>query len=73
MVVKDDYHFYKILEESTNLKVIDNPEGDYLSFLRKPETPPKNYTLERIITSPMRENSDIIYVYKYSEVEKKGE
>ena len=64
LVQPDDYEFYRILEDSTSIDVAT----DYDSM------PPKiavlndtmsdeNYTLERIITSPMRENSDIIYLY----------
>ena len=63
LIVKENYDFYKILENSTDIKVVDTEGGEKLAYLGKPETAPQNYTLERIITSPMRENSDIIYVY----------
>lgn len=66
LVVRDNYDFYKILEESTALRImpeIENTEEN-VAFLGRPEKAPENYELERIITSPMRENSDIIYTYK---------
>ena len=66
LVVHENYDFYKILEESTDLKVTNQLEGEKMAHLGKPEAAPKNYTLSRIVTSPMRENSDIIYVYTYS-------
>ena len=36
---------------------------EVLAFLGEPEKAPENYRLMRIVTSPMRENSDIIYIY----------
>ena len=66
---ENHYDFYKILEESTSIKVVDNIQGEKLAYLGHPEKTPNNYTLSQIITSPMRENSDIIYVY----TEKQGE
>lgn len=72
LVAPDNYNFYKILEESTDLTVTNEMTGDRVAVLGKPEKIPENYTLNRIITSPMRENSDIIYVYNYT-VEKEGE
>lgn len=72
VVVRDHLDFYKILEESTSLQIMDSYEsGENVAFLGKPESTPANYALSRIITSPMRDNSDIIYVYTYSE--EKGE
>ena len=73
LVVKDHYDFYKILENKTELKIVDsaeNIEGNIAS-LGQLEKTPENYTLERIITSPLRENSDIIYLYtpKIEEIE----
>lgn len=61
--VDENSNFYKILEDSSDLTVTDTIEGARVAFLGKPEKPPKNYVLDRIITSQMRENSDIIYVY----------
>ncbi len=65
LVVKDHYDFYKILERSTDIKIV-NELGDekYHSFaaMGKIEVP-NTYEVSRIITSPMRENSDIIYLY----------
>ncbi|MDO5451841.1 MAG: glycosyltransferase family 39 protein [Candidatus Saccharibacteria bacterium] len=73
LYVPDNYDFYKILEASTDIKVVDQVGKERLVFLGRPEKLSQNYTLERIITSPMRENSDIIYVYNYSVEEEKGE
>ena len=65
LIATDHYDFYKILEDSTDLKVV----GDLPLYL------PNRFAvlggtfdgdgakLERIITSPMKENSDIIYLY----------
>ena len=73
LLVKKDYDFYKILEKSTNIKVIDSVESvEKLAILEKPETVPEGYRLDRIITSPMRDNSDIIYLYTVEEI-KEGE
>lgn len=67
LVVKENYDFYKILEDSTSIKVVDgNSES-----LKLPNRfavlygtiEEDNYRMERIITSPMKENSDIIYLY----------
>ena len=73
LVVKDHYDFYKILENKTELKIVDSVEGveGNIATLGQPEKAPENYTLERIITSPLRENSDIIYLYtpKIEEIE----
>ena len=69
LYAENHYDFYKILEESTSIRVVDNIQGEKLAYLGHPEKTPNNYTLSQIITSPMRENSDIIYVY----TEKQGE
>ena len=72
LIVNEHQDFYRILEESTNLTVGETYEtGENVAYLGKPEKTPKDYKLSRIITSPMRENSDIIYLYTYSE--EKGE
>ncbi len=68
LLVTEHHDFYKILEESTDITVIDTIQKDEkLAILGLPEKTPKNYQLSRIITSPMRDNSDIIYLYTYSE------
>ena len=73
LVVKEHRNFYQILEASSGIKIVDNVEpGEKLAVLGAPEQIPENYHLSRIITSPMRDNSDIIYLYTYSE-EMKGE
>ena len=72
LVVNEHYDFYKILEDSTELSVTDKIEGSKVAFLGKPEEVSKKYQLSRIITSPMRENSDIIYVYTVTEGDQNG-
>ncbi len=68
LLVSENYDFYKILENSTNIKVIDTiDDGPKIAVLGKLDEIPVNYQLERIITSPMRDNSDIIYLYTYTE------
>lgn len=68
LLATKDYDFYKILEASTDIKVIDKIEdAEKLAVLGKLENKPEQYTLSRIITSPMRDNSDIIYLYTYTE------
>ncbi len=65
-----EYHFYHILEYSSNIKVIndvpDEISGNIASF-NKLEKISKNHHLERIITSEKSNNSDIIYLYKEGE------
>ena len=69
LLVSDHYDFYKILEDSTEIKVIDNmQDADTIAILGEPESTPENYKLTRIITSPMRDNSDIIYLYTHTEI-----
>ena len=73
LVVSEHYEFYKILEDSTDLTVTNQVEKDVkLAVLGAPSDTPKKYKLSQIITSPMRDNSDIIYLYTYS-VETEGE
>ncbi len=68
LLVFENYDFYKILESKTNLKIIDTIEDvDRLAVLGKLEEIPAGYKLDQIITSPMRDNSDIIYLYTYTE------
>ena len=70
LLVKEHYAFYKILEESTDLTVVEKMEapGDVAVLGRLDD--PHGYEISRIITSPMSDNSDIIYLYTYIE---KGE
>ena len=65
LLVSENYDFYKILEDSTELKVvseISETAPDKLAVLYGLNTSDK-YQLSRIITSPMRENSAIIHLY----------
>ena len=66
LVVGDKhYRFYRILEDSTELKVSesipDNNTNSIAIMTRQPAG--EKYQLSRIITSPRKENSDIIYLY----------
>ncbi|MCQ2049424.1 MAG: glycosyltransferase family 39 protein [Candidatus Saccharibacteria bacterium] len=67
-----EYNFYRILEESTNLKIsseiTEDISGD-IAILGKPENAPEKYQLSRIITSEKSDNSDIIYLYTAKEGE----
>ena len=72
LVTQENTEFYRILEESTNLKITNEvTDAETIAFLGAPDKVPKNYQLSRIITSPMRDNSDIIYLYTHTD--KKGE
>ena len=66
LIVNKNYDFYKILEDSTDIEVIDGSNllslPDHFAVLYGAVESEK-YQLERIITSPMKENSDIIYLY----------
>jgi hypothetical protein len=71
LLVRKNYEFYRILEASTDLKVIDHVEENQdIAVLGKFIDSQPNYTLSKIITSPRRDDSDIIYLYTYTE---KGE
>lgn len=66
LVVGEYYGFYKILEDSTNIKVLSSTDSPSLPdrfAVLYDIVENENYQLERIITSPMKENSDIIYLY----------
>lgn len=69
LLVYDDYDFYKILEASTDLKIIDNLDSntENIAVLGQLDNGGGKYTLSRIITSPKRDNSDIIYLYTFTE------
>ena len=66
LLVYKHYDFYKILESKSDLKIIDKtvPAQDVAVLGRMNESE-GNYVISRIITSPMRDNSDIIYLYSY--------
>lgn len=69
LVVSENYDFYKILEDFTELKIANtvDDKAEKLAFLGKPAEVPAGYQLSRIITSPMSDNSDIIYSYIYTD------
>ncbi|MBQ3413694.1 glycosyltransferase family 39 protein [Candidatus Saccharibacteria bacterium] len=63
VVGAEAYDFYHILEHSTNIKVVmEAPSTEKIAFLHARSTDSK-YQLSRIITSPRKENSDIMYLY----------
>lgn len=71
LLVREHYDFYKILEASTNLQIVDRIEDQKdIAVLGALDDSSDNYMLSRIITSPRRNDSDIIYLYTYTE---KGE
>ena len=74
LVVSDNVEFYRILEDRTDLKIVEAPQSSTgkIAFLGPQEKVPQNFRLKRIVTSSMRENSDIIYVYNI-EQPKEGE
>lgn len=66
LVVRENYDFYKILEDKTKLTVIHDDEElptKNVAFLHTQARNNTTHLLSRIITSPMKENSDIIYLY----------
>ena len=66
LLVEDNYDFYKILEDKTDINVINelgSERASKLAILRNEQNKPGGYTLERIIVSPKRDNSAIIYLY----------
>ena len=69
LVANQHYEFYKILEASTELKVVPEIDDKIKDFatLGKIEQIDSNYAIKRIITSSMRDNSDIIYLYTFTE------
>ena len=71
LFVFDNYDFYKILERHSEVKVVNSLEGTSgtVAFLGKPKDLSEKYTLAQIFTSPMREDSDIIYLYTVKEGE----
>lgn len=68
LVVNENYDFYKILEDKSDIKVVDKIDGlQAFAKIGKLEETIPSYSINRIITSPMRDNSDIIYLYTFTE------
>lgn len=65
LLVQENYDFYKILERFTNITIISEKGDETIENLAVlgQNLEDEHYALSRIITSPMRENSDIIYLY----------
>lgn len=72
LVVEEHYSYYKILENRSNIKVINGlselQDIKHFAILGNGQ-PPDNFSLSRIITSPKKDNSDIIYLYTVKEGE----
>ena len=64
VVPTDKLKFYQILGKSTEIKVVSEATGteETLAYYRAKVTD-SHYNLSRIITSPRKENSGIIYLY----------
>ena len=63
---ESDYNFYKILGDSTGIKIVrtaPDVRPEKIAFYRQ-KTVDKKYQLSQIITSSRAENSDIIYLYE---------
>ncbi len=71
LLVKENYDFYKILERSSDIKIINELDKNLneVAVLGKLENAGEKYSLKQIITSPRRDNSDIIYIYTEEEGE----
>ena len=68
LLVYEHFDFYKILEKTSDIKVVDKAEKEEkLAVMGKLNDEDETYQLTRIITSPKRDNSDIIYLYTYTE------
>lgn len=65
LLVSENIDFYRILEAKTKIKVIDSMDDSLsrIAILNNSEIRPEKFSLERIITSPRKDNSDIIYLY----------
>ena len=65
LLVNKDYDFYKILENKSSIRVVDkfDEKKDEKVAVLGGKLDGDGYVLNRIITSSMRENSDIIYLY----------
>lgn len=69
LVAGENYDFYKIIEDTGGIKVVGDikeADTDKVAVL-KAQTVSGGYSLTRIITSPMKDNSDIIYLYTVKE------
>ena len=77
VVAEEDYSFYRLLENSSEVKVVTEVSNDssgseavavlYNAGFSDNADFSKKYQLSQIITSPMKEKSDIIYLYTEKE------
>lgn len=68
LVVGEEYDFYKIMNGRNGLQVVReigdiSGEPAMVSILHEKASPGAKYQLSRIITSHLKEKSDIIYIY----------
>ncbi len=66
LIVNKNYDFYKILEDSSEIEVVNGEESPFMPnrfAVLYGTMDAEEYQIERIITSPLKENSDIIYLY----------
>lgn len=71
LVAPENTLFYQILDQSMDVRVVDSVEGVRapMAILGTPREGLWDFRLERIITSPKRDNSDILYLYTLEEGE----
>ena len=66
LVAPENFQFYQILEESSDLEVVEQADGTATEIaVMGPLVGDfaENYALKQIITSPKSDNSDILYLY----------
>lgn len=75
LLVNENVEFYRILEHKTNIRIIDSMDKslEKVAILNNSEIKPDKFELERIITSPRKDNSDIIYLYTATNKNNQGE
>ncbi len=71
LVAPENTLFYQILDQSMNVRVTESVSGTTgpIAVLGAPTEDLTGYDLERIITSPKRDNSDILYLYSIRDIE----
>jgi hypothetical protein len=67
IVSPDEKPFYEfVAKHNDNLNLIEQPEGDQFAATRDALANYDGYSIDRIITSSLRDNSDRFYIYKNS-------
>ena len=74
LIATENTQFYQILDQSMDIGVLGSSEGvkGRIAILGTPSEKMPGFRLERIITSPKRDNSDILYLYTLEEGEQNG-